>query len=306
METGKVKTMTEKSPFITLNNGVQMPALGFGVYRSSPAETTDAVKTAIAAGYRHIDTAAAYMNEQQVGEAINESSVARADMFITTKMWISDYGYDSGLHAVERSLRKLDTDYIDLYLLHQPVPKYFDRTIAAYKAAETALADGRIRAIGVSNFNTAYLENLMAQTEIVPAVNQIEVHPFFTQPSVRETHAKYGIVTQAWSPIGGVNRYGNFTAEAVDDPLTHPTIVALAEKYNKSSAQVILRWHLQNGVCAIPKSVNPGRIAENFDVFDFELTSDELAAIDALDTGVRGGPEPDSISPDTYTFKIED
>ena len=298
--------MSEQSPLITLNNDIQMPALGFGVYRSSPEETTGAVKTAIATGYRHIDTAAAYMNEQQVGEAIKESSVARADIFITTKMWISDYGYDTGLHAIDRSLRKLDTDYIDLYLLHQPVPTHFDRTIAAYKAAESALADGRIRAIGVANFSTEYLENLMAQTDIVPAVNQVEVHPFFTQKPLRDTHAKYGIVTQAWSPIGGVNRYGNFAEETVGDPLTNPVIVDIAKKYDKTSAQVILHWHIQNGVSAIPKSVNPGRIAENFNIFDFELTTDEMVAIEALDTGVRGGPDPDSISPDTITRKIED
>ena len=257
-----------QNPFITLNNNIQMPALGFGVFRSSPEETTGAVSTAIITGYRHIDTAAAYMNEVQVGEAIKASDVARSDIFVTTKMWISDYGYDSGLHAIDRSLRKLDTDYIDLYLLHQPVPTYFDRTIEAYKAAEAALADGRVRAIGVSNFNTQYLENLMAQTDIVPAVNQVEVHPFFTQKPLRDTHAKYGIATQAWSPIGGVNRYGNFTTEAVEDPLTHPTIVQLAEKYSKTPAQVILRWHIQNGICAIPKSVNPGRIAENFNIFE--------------------------------------
>lgn len=298
--------MSKQNPLITLNNDVQMPALGFGVYRSSPEETTGAVKTAITTGYRHIDTAAAYQNEEQVGIAIKESAVARADMFITTKMWISDYGYDSGLHAIDRSLGKLGTDYIDLYLLHQPVPAYFDRTIAAYKAAETALAEGRVRAIGVSNFSTEYLENLMAQTEIVPAVNQVEVHPFYTQQSLRDSHAKYGIATQAWSPIGGVNRYGNFSEETVEDPLTNPTIVELAEKYSKTPAQIILRWHIQNGVCAIPKSVNPGRIAENFGIFDFELNTHELTAIDALDTGVRGGPDPDSISPDTYKFKIED
>lgn len=298
--------MSKQSPLIRLNNQIEMPALGFGVYRSSPEETTGAVKTAIATGYRHIDTAAAYMNEEQVGEAIKASDVARGDIFITTKMWISDYGYESGLHAINRSLGKLDTDYIDLYLLHQPVPMHFERTIGAYKAAETALADGRIRAIGVSNFNTQQLENLMAETDIVPAVNQIEVHPFFTQQALRDTHAKYGITTQAWSPIGGVNRYYNDNAEKLNDPLMHPTIIELGEKYGKTPAQVILHWHIQNGFCAIPKSVNPNRIAENFDVFDFDLTSDEMASIEALNTDVRGGPEPESLDPDKMDFRIAD
>ncbi len=298
--------MFEGNPLLVLNNGIQMPALGFGVYQSSPEETVGAVKTAVATGYRHIDTAAAYMNEEQVGAAIKASDIARADIFITTKMWISDYGYDTGRHAIERSLRKLDTDYIDLYLLHQPVPMHFERTIAAYKAAESALAEGRIRAIGVSNFSPELLESLMAQTEIMPAVNQVEVHPFFTQKTLRDTHTKYGIVTQAWSPIGGVNRYRSDNAAKIGDPLQHPTIVESAEKHSKTPAQIILRWHIQNGVCAIPKSVNPVRIAENFDIFDFELTADEMAAIEALDTGMRGGPEPASLDPDKMSFRIQD
>lgn len=298
--------MTQFKPSLTLNNGIEMPALGFGVYRSSPEETTDAVTVAIAEGYRHIDTAAAYGNEQQVGEATKASSVDRSEIFITTKMWINDYGYDTGLHAIDRSLRKLDTDYIDLYLLHQPVPMHFDRTIAAYKAAESALTEGRIRAIGVSNFNQQYLEDLIAQTDVVPAVNQVEVHPHFTQKAQRDFHTRLGTATQAWSPIGGVNRYWADNAEKLDDPLHDATIVELAEKYSKTAAQVILRWHIQNGSCAIPKSVNPGRIAENFDIFDFELSTDEMAAIEALDTGVRGGPDPDSLDPDKMPPRVED
>jgi diketogulonate reductase-like aldo/keto reductase len=296
----------ERHPLIRLNNGVAMPALGLGVYQSSTEDTVHAVTTALADGYRHIDTAAAYMNEQQVGEAVKASGIDRSEIFMTTKLWISDYGYDSALRACERSLRKLGMEYIDLYLLHQPVPMHFERTIAAYTAAETLLADGRVRAIGVSNFNEQQLEDLIAQTHVVPAVNQVEVHPFFTQQALRDTHTRLGIITQAWSPIGGVNRYWGSNAARFADPLKHPVIVELAAHYGKTPAQVILRWHIQNGVSAIPKSVNPNRIAENFAIFDFALTLEEMAAIEALDTGVRSGPDPASLDPDTIPFRIED
>lgn len=285
------------STHVLLNNGLEMPAVGFGVYRSSPEETAGAVQTALSVGYRLIDTAAAYRNEAQVGEGIRSSGVPRADIFITTKLWISDYGYDAALRAFERSMDSLGVDILDLYLLHQPVPTQFERTIAAYKAAETLLSDGRVRAIGVSNFSAQHLEDLMSQTDVAPAVNQVEVHPFFTQKALRDVHVRHGITTEAWSPIGGVNRYWRDNAEMLGDPLQHPGLVEIAEEHGKSPAQVILRWHLQNETVAIPKSVNPARIAENYNLFDFALTAEEMAAIEALDTGVRGGPDPESIAP---------
>ncbi len=293
-------------PSIALNNGVQMPALGFGVYRSPPEETTAAVESALKTGYRLIDTAAAYFNEREVGEAIRRSGVDRSELFVTTKMWISDYGYDRGLRAFEVSLRKLGLDYLDLYLLHQPVPSEFENTIGAYNAAEKLLADGRVRAIGVSNFSLRHLDDLAAGSSVVPAVNQVEVHPFFTNRALRDEHARRGIVTEAWSPLGGVNVYMPKDPNAVENPLQHPAVLALAEKYRRTPAQVLLRWHIDSGIAAIPKSVRPDRIAENFDVFGFSLTADEISRIDALDTGTRGGPDPDWISPKTVTRTIPD
>ena len=282
-----------------------MPALGLGVFQSTPAETIGAVEAAIASGYRLIDTAAAYGNEREVGEGIRRSGIDRTEIFVTTKLWISDYGYEQALVGFDGCLRRLGLDYIDLFLLHHPVPSDFDGTVAAYKAAEQMLADGRARAIGVSNFSQRHLENLMSQTDVVPAVNQVELHPFFTQQALREFHVSNGIVTQAWSPLGGVKRYRPADADAVQNPLEHPTIVELAAKYGKTPAQVVLRWHIEHGVSAIPKSVKPHRIAENFDVFDFALTPDEVAAIDALDTGVRGGPDPELVDTKHYPFKVE-
>jgi diketogulonate reductase-like aldo/keto reductase len=195
--------------------------------------------------------------------------------------------------ACETSLRKLGLDAVDLYLLHQPMPSEWERTVAAYRAAEKLLEDGRVRAIGVSNFSSKHLEELHARSHIVPAVNQVELHPFFVQRELRDAHARFGIATQAWSPIGGVNVCMPRDSIAPKNPLTHPVVVALAEKYQRTPAQVVLRWHLEHGFSAIPKSVKPARIAENFDVFGFKLTSDDVAAIDALDTGVRGGPDPE-------------
>jgi diketogulonate reductase-like aldo/keto reductase len=224
---------------------------------------------------------------------------------VATKLWISDYGYEQALVGFDGCLRRLGLDYVDLFLLHHPVPSDFDGTVAAYKAAEQMLADGRARAIGVSNFSERHLENLFSQTEVVPAVNQVELHPFFTQQALRDFHAANGIVTQAWSPLGGVNRYRPSDASDVKNPLEHATIVELAAKYGKTPAQVVLRWHLEHGISAIPKSVKPYRIAENFDVFDFALTPDEVAAIDALDTGARGGPDPELVNTELYPFKVE-
>lgn len=294
--------MPDKQTY-TLHNGVVMPSVGLGVYQSSPEDTAQAVSTALGLGYRLIDTAAAYGNEQQVGEGIRNSGVAREDVFVTTKLWISDYGYDEALHAFDRSMGKLGLDTLDLYLLHWPMPNEWERTLGAWKAAEKLLADGRTRAIGVCNFSPDDLDRLAAETDIVPAVNQVELHPFFTQAPLRAAGERLGIVTQAWSPIGGVNRYA---ADDGADPLTHATVTAIAERHGKTPAQVILRWHLEHGVSVIPKSVHEARIRENFDLFDFALSPEEVAAIDALDTGTRGGPDPAKVDTQTFSFKIED
>jgi len=282
---------------LTLNNGVEMPALGFGVFQTPPAETAEAVASALEVGYRLIDTAAAYGNERGVGDALRASGIDRDEVFVESKVWISDYGYDQTLHAFEKSARKLQVDVIDLFILHQALPGEFDKTIAAYKALEQLLADGKVRAIGVSNFMVEHLDRLLAATTIAPAVNQIEVHPYFQQKQVQAFGAEHGIVTQAWSPIGGITSYrGDDAKSTFNDPI----ILKIAAAHDKSAAQVMLRWHIQNGVQAIPKSVKPQRIAENFDVFDFALTTDEIARIDALDTGVRGGPEPEAITLETF------
>lgn len=281
----------------TLNNGVEMPLLGFGVFQTPPDVTQAAVAEALRTGYRLVDTAAAYGNERQVGEAIRASGVDRSEVFIETKIWISDYGYDETLHGFEKSTRKLGYDTIDLLLLHQALPGEFQRTLGAYRALEKLLAEGRVRSIGVSNFMPEHLAALFEQTQVVPAVNQVEVHPYFTQPELRAVNAAHGILTQAWSPIGGITSYrdSGHTSTFEDS-----TIVGIADAHGKSAAQVMLRWHLQEGRSAIPKSVHTQRIAENFDVFDFELTGDELAAIDALDTGQRGGPEPEAITLESF------
>jgi 2,5-diketo-D-gluconate reductase A len=289
---------------LTLNNGVTMPALGLGVFQSPPEQTTAAVEAALAAGYRHIDTAAAYGNEREVGEGIRKSGLDRSDVFIETKVWVSDYGYDQALHAWEKAVGKLGVDYLDLLILHQPAPDRFDKTIAAYKALEALLATGRVRAIGVSNFMPHHLKELLAATDIIPAVNQIELHPYFTQPDVQAVDAEHGILTQAWSPIGGITFYPGWGGEDRRSVMEDPTIAAIARAYGKSPAQVMLRWHLQQGRSAIPKSTNPARIAENFDVFDFELSADELAAIDALNTGVRNGPDPDEARLERFAMVI--
>jgi diketogulonate reductase-like aldo/keto reductase len=281
------------APHLTLNNGVEIPAVGFGVFQTPPEETRSAVEAALATGYRHIDTAAAYGNERQVGEAVTNSGVDRADVFLETKIWISDYGYDQTLHSFDKSARKLGVDQIDLLILHQALPSEFDKTLEAYGALETLLAGGKVRAIGVSNFMVDHLTALLDKATIVPAVNQIEAHPYFTQQEVQAFGAQHGILTQAWSPIGGITFYrdGEHTSTLQD-----PVIGEIAKAHGKTPAQVMLRWHLQQGRSAIPKSTKPARIAENFDIFDFELTSEQLAAIDGLDTGRRGGPEPADIT----------
>ncbi|MCR2783105.1 MULTISPECIES: aldo/keto reductase [unclassified Microbacterium] len=281
---------------LTLNNGIAMPSLGFGVFQTPPEETVDAVTTALETGYRHIDTAAAYGNEREVGEGIRRSGLKRDDVFIETKVWISDYGYDQTLHAFDKSVGKLGVDTIDLFILHQALPSRFDLTVGAYRALEQLLSDGRVRAIGVSNFMLDHLARLATETSVVPAVNQIEVHPYFQQRAVQEADAEAAILTQAWSPIGGITAYRQSGPSVFDDP----TIADIAAAHGKTPAQVMLRWHVQEGRSAIPKSVRPERIRENFDVFDFELGAEDLAAIDGLDTGVRRGPDPADITLETF------
>jgi diketogulonate reductase-like aldo/keto reductase len=285
--------MARQVPDITLNNGVRMPAIGFGVFQTPPDETRGAVTAALEAGYRHIDTAAAYGNEREVGEAVRAWKGGREAVFLETKIWISDYGYDQALHGFDKSAAKLGVDQIDLLILHQPLPGAFRKTLEAYRALEKLLADGKVRAIGVSNFMTGHLTRLLEAASVIPAVNQIELHPYFQQPEVQAMNAGHGIATQAWSPIGGITFYRD---SGHTSTLQDPVIVAIAEAHSKSPAQVMLRWHIQEGRSAIPKSTKPHRIAENFDVFGFELTAQETAAIDGLDTGKRGGPEPDAIT----------
>jgi 2,5-diketo-D-gluconate reductase A len=289
------------SASFTLDNGVEIPAVGFGVFQAAPEETVAAVETALAVGYRHIDTAAAYANEREVGEAIRRSGLDRSEVFVETKVWISDYGHDQTLHAFDKSARKLGVDQIDLLLLHQALPGEFDLTLDAYRALEKLLADGAVRAIGVSNFMPDHLARLLAETSVVPAVNQIEVHPYFRQSRLLEVHAEHGILSQAWSPIGGITFYRDGSHGST---LEDPTIREIAAAHGRTPAQVMLRWHLQQGRQVIPKSVTPSRIAENLDVFGFELSGEQLAAIDALDTGVRGGPEPEQITRATFGREI--
>ncbi|MFC7280108.1 aldo/keto reductase [Paractinoplanes rhizophilus] len=280
------------TPELVLNNGVAMPALGFGVFQSPPEETAAAVEAALRVGYRHVDTAAAYGNEREVGDGIRRAGLDPADVFIETKVWVSDYGYDETLHAFEKATRKLGVDRLDLLILHQPAPDRFDRTIAAYRALEKLLAGGGVRAIGVSNFMRHHLTELLARTTVVPAVNQIELHPYFSQPDVQKADAEHGILTQAWSPIGGITFYPGWGDER-RSVLQDPDIGAIAAAHGRTPAQTMLRWQLQHGRSAIPKSTNPAWIAENFDVFDFELTGDEMSRIDGLDRGVRNGPDPE-------------
>lgn len=282
---------------LKLNNGVEMPALGLGVFQTPPEETRTAVQAALSTGYRHIDTAAAYGNEREVGQAIHAFGIDRDEVFIETKIWIGDYGYDQTLHGFDKSARKLGVDHIDLLILHQALPSDFDKTLEAYRALETLLEQGKVRAIGVSNFMVEHLNRLLEKATVVPAVNQIEVHPYFQQRQVQALGAERDILTQAWSPIGGITFYRDGTHGST---LEDPVIGRIAQAHGKSPAQVMLRWHLLQGRSVIPKSTKPHRIAENFDVFDFDLSADELAAVDALDTGQRGGPEPEDITLESF------
>ena len=287
-------------PLLTLTNGVEMPALGYGVFQTPPDETRAAVTEALRVGYRHIDTAAAYGNERGVGEAIADSGLARSEVFIETKIWINDFGYDETLHGFEKSAGKLGVDQIDLLILHQPLAPDFERTLGAYRALDTLLANNKVRAIGVSNFMPHHLEKLLAAVQVVPAVNQIEVHPYFQQSELERMHRKHGILTQAWSPIGGITFYRGGDKSTLEDT----AILEIAKAHGKTAAQVMLRWGIQHGRSVIPKSVSPSRMAENFALFDFELSAEQMAAIDALETGVRGGPDPDTVSLDTFSRDI--
>ncbi|MGW5335927.1 aldo/keto reductase [Streptomyces bauhiniae] len=272
--------MSSKVPPIILNNGVEMPQLGFGVWQIPDDEAERAVATALETGYRSIDTAAIYGNEEGTGKAIAASGVPREDLFVTTKLWNSDQGYDSTLRAFDTSLEKLGLDHLDLYLIHWPLPAR-DNYLDTYKAFEKLYSDGRIRAIGVSNFLPEHLERLIAETSVVPAVDQIELHPQLQQRAAREFDAERGIATEAWSPLG----QGKGLLEV-------PAIVAIARKHGRTPAQVVLRWHIQLGNIVIPKSVTPSRIKENIEVFDFSLDDEDLAAISALNEDKRLGPDP--------------
>jgi 2,5-diketo-D-gluconate reductase A len=269
-------------PQLTLNDGATIPQLGFGVFQVPPEDVADVVSTALRTGYRSIDTAAAYRNEEGVGQALADSGIPRDDLFVTTKLWNDDQGYGSTMRAFDESIAKLKLDYLDLYLIHWPAPKG-DRYVDSWRALEKLQADGRVRSIGVSNFQPAHLRRLQEESGTVPAVNQIELHPMFQQPELRAFHAEHDILTEAWSPLGQ------------GEVLKNEEIGQLARKYGKTPAQVILRWHLQLGNIVIPKSVTPERIEENFQVFDFELADDDVAAMGELDRGTRMGPDPDEF-----------
>ncbi|WP_406502121.1 aldo/keto reductase [Streptomyces sp. NBC_01590] len=270
-------------PTVKLNNGVEIPQLGFGVFQVPDDETTAAVSAALEAGYRSIDTAAIYGNEAGVGRALASSGLPREDLFVTTKLWNADQGYDATLRAFDASLAKLGLDHADLYLIHWPAPAN-DLYLDSWRAIERLAADGRIRAAGVSNFQPAHLQRLLDNSELVPAVNQVELHPGLQQAELRAFHAEHGIATEAWSPL------------AQGAVLSDPAITAIAERTGKSPAQVVLRWHLQLGNIVIPKSVTPARIRQNLDVSDFQLTDEDMAAFAATDRDLRTGPHPDQLN----------
>jgi 2,5-diketo-D-gluconate reductase A len=270
-------------PGIKLNSGASIPQLGFGVFQIDPQDTAKTVQTALEIGYRHIDTAQMYGNEAEVGEAIANSGIPRDELFVTTKCNNSNHGYEDSQRALDESLSKLRTDYVDLYLIHWPLPGK-DLYVQTWKGFEQAAKDGKARSIGVSNFQSHHLDRLTQETDTVPAVNQIELHPHLQQPQMREYDRSHGIATEAWSPIG--------QGKGVID---EDRIVEIAKAHDKTPAQVTLRWHIQLGNIIFPKSVTDSRIRENFDIFDFELTDDDMSAIGALDKGQRLGPDPDQF-----------
>jgi 2,5-diketo-D-gluconate reductase A len=262
-----------------------MPQVGYGVFQIPPRETEEAVRTALDAGYRSLDTAAMYRNEEGVGRAIAASGLPREELFVTTKLNNDAHGFDAALQAFEASRGRLGLDYLDLYLIHWPLPAR-DKYVETWKALVHLRDEGRVRSIGVSNFQPAHLDRIIDATGVVPALNQVELHPYLAQPALRASHADLGIVTEAWSPLakGG-------------ELLSDQTVTSLAEKYGRTPAQVVLRWHLQLGNVVIPKSVTPQRIRENLDLFDFELDPDDMAEIESLDRGRRTGPDPDRFNP---------
>jgi 2,5-diketo-D-gluconate reductase A len=267
-------------PSLVMNNGLQIPQLGFGVFLVPPEETKQAVTEALKAGYRLIDTAQGYRNEEGVGAAIAESDVPREELFITTKLTNSEHGYDTTLTAFDGSMEKLGIDVLDLFLIHWPLPM-FDQYVETWRAFEKLLADGRVRSIGVSNFEIPHLQRLLAETDVTPAVNQIELHPEFPQEDLREFHQEYGILTESWGPLGQGKGL-----------LENPHIVEVAQRKGRTPAQVVLRWHVQLGCVVIPKSVHPDRIRENIDIFDFELDDADMADISKVRTGQRLGGDP--------------
>ena len=274
-------------PSIELNDGLQIPQLGFGVFQVPPAETADTVTTALQAGYRHIDTAQMYRNERGVGDAVRASGLDRADVFITSKLNNSYHRPGDARTAFARTLGELQTEYVDLFLIHWPLPTLYDGDfVSTWRTLEEFQREGRARSIGVSNFQVAHLRRLAAETEVVPAVNQIELHPYFANGAVRDYDRAHGIGTQAWSPI------------AQGQVLGDPVITAIAEQLGRTPAQVVLRWHVQHGNIVFPKSTTPARIRENLELFDFELEAGDMERIDALDHGAPGrrGPDPDTFA----------
>ncbi|HET6627024.1 MAG TPA: aldo/keto reductase [Nocardioidaceae bacterium] len=271
-------------PNLVLNNGVEIPQLGFGVFKVPADETKQAVATAFDAGYRHLDTAKLYDNEAAVGEAVAESGLPRDEVFVTTKLWNTDQGYDSTLRAFDASMDRLGFDVLDLYLIHWPMPAQ-DLYVESWRAMEQLYRDGRIRAIGVSNFQPDHLRRLLDKCEVVPVINQIELHPYLQQDKARTAHDELGVLTEAWGPLA---RGGEL--------LQDPVITGLADKHGRTPAQVVLRWHVELGNVVIPKSVTSSRVQENFDIFGFGLDETDMAAIAGLDRGERTGPDPDRLN----------
>lgn len=269
---------------VTLNNGLKMPQLGFGVWQVEDNEAASAVEKAIQTGYRSIDTAMIYKNENGVGQGIKNSGIKREDLFITTKVWNADQGYDNTIRAFDESLERLGMDYVDLYLIHWPTPE-FDDYVDTYKAMEKLYNDGKVKAIGVCNFDVDHLQRLLDECDVKPVLNQIECHPYLAQKEVKEFCAKHDIFVEAWSPLmqGG-------------DVLKDEVVQSIAKKHSKTPAQVVLRWHLDNHSIVIPKSVTPSRIEENFDVFDFELNTEDMQKLNELDRGERKGPLPSEMN----------
>lgn len=276
--------MSSRVPNLILNNGVEIPQLGFGVFKIPPEETRQAVLRALGVGYRHIDTAKLYDNETAVGAAVRESGLVREELFVTTKLWNSDQGYDATLRAFDASMERLGLETLDMYLVHWPTPAR-DKYVETWRAMEKLYVDGRIRAIGVSNFQPDHLRRLLDKSSVVPVINQIELHPYLQQNEARKAHDELGVLTEAWGPLARGRSL-----------LEDPVITGLADKHGRTPAQVVLRWHIELGNVVIPKSVTPSRMQDNFDIFDFALDEEDVAAVAALDRGGRTGPDPDKFN----------